>query len=77
MNIVKMRQLQVQLVLLVMYMTFAINSTESRQCQLIKPDAVNSHMEPEQVPLLIYITMDRLRIRDVPVSGGSFGIEFS
>ena len=73
---VMMWQLQVLSLLLMAHMTMATNATKPRGCQLIKPDIVHSRMVPEQVPLLIYVNMERLRIRDVPVSGGSIGIEF-
>ena len=56
----------------------ATKSNRSRGCNLRRPYAVRLRFEPEpeQAPLIINLEMDHFRIRDVPISGGSFGIEF-
>ena len=45
-------------------------------CNLIIPDAVKGQMEPEGRPLKISIDMSVQQVRDVPDSGGSFGVDF-
>ena len=70
------RPLHALSVFLLMHATLATNSTNNMGCKLIKPESVQNRLEPEKEPLLIYLIMERLRIRDVPVSGGSFGLEF-
>ena len=60
-------------------MALAINkSNMSRGCNLHTPLTAYFRFEPEpeQGPLIINVEMDHFRIRDVPISGGSFGIEF-
>ena len=52
-------------------------NVSSKGCELIVPEAVQEHMEPEPKtdPLLIHVYMRIFRIRDVPDSGGSFGAD--
>ena len=45
-------------------------------CNLIVPDAVKGHQEPEGRPLKISIDISVQQVRDVPDSGGSFGVDF-
>ena len=52
------------------------NNATSGGCNLIIPDAVKGHMEVEGRPLNIIIDMSIQQIRDVPDSGGSFGVDF-
>ena len=61
------------------YQYHATNITSDkidRGCKLIVPEAVLKRMEPEQEPLLIFVYLFDIRLRDAPNKGGSFGIQF-
>lgn len=45
-------------------------------CNLYVPEEVRDHMEAEGEPLKITIIMQIEYVRDVPDSGGSFGVVF-
>ena len=44
-------------------------------CNLIPPRAILGKLEPKGYPLLIHSKMHVLHIRNVPNSGGSFGVD--
>ena len=54
------------------------NSTSGhgQGCELLVPESVKHHREPEQEPLVININYAIFGVRDVPTSGGSITIEF-
>ena len=52
----------------------ALNSSQG--CKLITPQDVQHQMEARGNPLQVNITITVHRIRDVPDSGGSFGVDF-
>ena len=54
--------------------TSTTNSTFTG-CNLRIPDDIKDHMEPEREPLVITIIMFIKYVRDVPDSGGSFGVD--
>ena len=49
----------------------------TRGCNLIIPDAVRQQPEPqpETGPLLLYVLLRVTQIRDIPHSGGSYGVD--
>ena len=55
-------------------MSSATNITQG--CNLYVPEEVRDHMEAEGEPLKITIIMQIEYVRDVPDSGGSFGVVF-
>jgi len=55
--------------------TIGTNSTNTG-CNLHIPKVVQDHMEAEGEPLLITFIFQPLFVRDVPESGGSFGVDF-
>ena len=71
----KMRQsIYVLITLVVGSMASATNMTHG--CNLYVPTEVRDHMEAEGEPLQITIIMQIEYVRDVPDSGGSFGVVF-
>ena len=44
-------------------------------CVLKTPKSVQNRMEPKGKPLIIFIDMRVRSVRDVPDSGGSFGVD--
>ena len=54
----------------------AATNTTFTGCNLRVPEDVRNHMEAKGEPLVITIVMIIKFVRDVPDSGGSFGVEF-
>ena len=52
-------------------------NTDLKGCHLVIPEEVLQRPEPhpETGPLLLHAVFNVLQIRDVPVSGGSFGVD--
>ena len=61
------------LVLLIGNVVSATNTTQG--CKLNIPKDVQGHMEVQGKPLEIAILMKIIRVRDVPDSGGAFGVD--
>ena len=64
-----------QLLILGSVVAVATNTTFTG-CNLRVPEDVRDHMEAKGEPLVITIIMIIKFVRDVPDSGGSFGVEF-
>ena len=64
----------IMLVLLLGNVAWASNNTHG--CKLNTPQDVQDQMEAKGKPLQVNITIMVSRVRDVPDSGGSFGVDF-
>ena len=65
------------LFLLVSVTIVSSSETEGKGCQLVVPDEVQKQPEPrpETGPIVIHTIFNILGIRDVPASGGHFGVD--
>ena len=63
-------------ILLAMAIGRVVSSNITQGCNLYVPEEVRDHMEAEGEPLKITIIMQIEYVRDVPDSGGSFGVVF-
>ena len=70
-------QYYIVLSLLLLYSVLATSGANATSggCNLVIPKAVKGHMEAEGYPLQISIIMSIQQVRDVPDSGGSFGVD--
>ena len=62
----------------IIYVVSALNSSvPPKGCNLVTPQRVREHIEPESElgPLLLHIELSVLHIREIPDSGGSFGVD--
>ena len=55
----------------------ALNTTGSRGCNLVIPQEVQEQPEPnpKKGPLLLHVALRVVHIRDIPNSGGSYGVD--
>ena len=72
----KMRQSLYVLIALAMGSVESATNMTQQGCNLYVPEEVRDHMEAEGEPLQITIIMQIEYVRDVPDSGGSFGVVF-
>ena len=63
--------------LLLAISAFSFADAEFRGCNLNVPKAVEEQIEPEpqSPPLIIDVHLLVIRVRDVPDSGGSYGVD--
>ena len=64
-----------QLLLAIVIGATSTTNTTFTGCNLRVPNDVKDHMEAEGEPLLITIIVFIKYVRDVPDSGGSFGVD--
>ena len=69
---------KLSLIYSIIYVVSALNnSVPPKGCNLVTPQRVRENIEPESEsgPLLLHIELSVLHIREIPDSGGSFGVD--
>ena len=76
-EIITMLGAKLSLVCSMISTVYAFNKSASRGCNLVIPQNVQEHPEPqpESGPLLLHIELSVLHIREIPDSGGSYGVD--
>ena len=76
-EVVTMRVTSLMLLFVIMSVVSALEDTELKGCNLVKPKEVQIREEPqpESGPLILHTGFEIFRLGDVPDSGGSYGMD--
>ena len=77
MKLLTMLGAKLSLVFSMVNIVSSLTKSASRGCNLVIPQNVQEHPEPqpESGPLLLHIELSVLHIREIPDSGGSYGMD--